>query len=222
MLLLLCSHKFLSDSFATPRTVACQASWSMGFPRQEYWRGLRFPPPGNLANPEIEPTWLALAEGFFTTESPGKPNRNFTALHVCICINTGNRDPDHEAQCFHYSRRLLPLSSVLVKPPYYPRPRARTCAHTHPHTHTHNCYSNFSLSWSVLSVVKFCNTVPHIGGTLLQLASSTQLPVIFIHVAAWGSRWNALTAVKYLIYNSTTFIHSVADGNLGCFHFGLF
>ena len=26
----------------------------MGFPRQEYWRGLPFPPPGDLLNPEIE------------------------------------------------------------------------------------------------------------------------------------------------------------------------
>ena len=31
---------------ATPWTVACQAPLSMGFPRQEYWSGLTFPPPG--------------------------------------------------------------------------------------------------------------------------------------------------------------------------------
>ena len=31
--------------FATPWTVARQASLSMGFPRQEYWSGLPFPPP---------------------------------------------------------------------------------------------------------------------------------------------------------------------------------
>ena len=32
--------------FATPQTVTHQAPLSMGFPRQEYWSGLRFPPPG--------------------------------------------------------------------------------------------------------------------------------------------------------------------------------
>ena len=32
--------------FATPRTVARQAPLFMGFPRQEYWGGLPFPPPG--------------------------------------------------------------------------------------------------------------------------------------------------------------------------------
>ena len=31
--------------FATPRTVACQAPPSMGFPRQECWSGLPFPSP---------------------------------------------------------------------------------------------------------------------------------------------------------------------------------
>ena len=31
--------------FATPRTAACQAPQSMGFPRQEHWRGLLLPSP---------------------------------------------------------------------------------------------------------------------------------------------------------------------------------
>ena len=34
--------------FATPWTVAHQAPLSMGFPRQEYWSGLPFPPPEDL------------------------------------------------------------------------------------------------------------------------------------------------------------------------------
>ena len=32
-----------------------QAPLSMGFPRQEYWSGLPFPPPGDLPDPGIEP-----------------------------------------------------------------------------------------------------------------------------------------------------------------------
>ena len=39
----------------TPRTVGHQAPLSMGFPRQEYWSGLPFPPPGDLPDPGIEP-----------------------------------------------------------------------------------------------------------------------------------------------------------------------
>ena len=56
--------------FATPWTVARQAPLSMGFPRQEYWSGLPFPPPADLPDPGIEPASLmspALAGGFFTT-----------------------------------------------------------------------------------------------------------------------------------------------------------
>ena len=41
--------------FATPRTVAYQASLSMGFSRQQYWSGLPFPSPGDLPDPGIEP-----------------------------------------------------------------------------------------------------------------------------------------------------------------------
>ena len=61
--------------FATPRTIACQAPLSMGFPRQEYWSKLSFPPPGDLPNTVIEPMSLvspALADGFFITAPPGK------------------------------------------------------------------------------------------------------------------------------------------------------
>ena len=59
--------------FATPWTVARQVLLSMGFPRQEYWNGLPFPPPGNLPDPGVEPTSPTLVGGFFTTEPPGKP-----------------------------------------------------------------------------------------------------------------------------------------------------
>ena len=64
----------MSDSFATPWTVACQTHLSMGFPRQEHWSGLSFPLPGDLPNPGIKSRFPALAGRFFTTESPGKPN----------------------------------------------------------------------------------------------------------------------------------------------------
>ena len=39
-----------------PLTIACLAPLSMGFFRQEYWSGLPFPTPGNLPDPDIEPT----------------------------------------------------------------------------------------------------------------------------------------------------------------------
>ena len=48
----------------------------MGFPKQEYWSGLPFPPPGDLPDPGIEagsPLSPALAGGFFTIMPPRKP-----------------------------------------------------------------------------------------------------------------------------------------------------
>ena len=53
---------------ATPWTAAHQAPPSMGFSREEYWSGLPFPSPGDLADPGIEPLSPALAGSFFTTE----------------------------------------------------------------------------------------------------------------------------------------------------------
>ena len=58
--------------FANLWTLAHQAPRSMGFPRQEYWRGLPFPFPGDLPDPGIEFAFPASADGFFTTEPPGK------------------------------------------------------------------------------------------------------------------------------------------------------
>ena len=62
----------MSNSLVTQRTIAHQAPLSVGFPRQEYWSGLSFPPPGDLPKPGTEPKSPALADGFFTTELPVK------------------------------------------------------------------------------------------------------------------------------------------------------
>ena len=62
----------LCQTLATQRTVAYQASLSMGFPRQEYWSGLSFPSPGDLPNPGTEPLSLMSPElvgRFFTSNA---------------------------------------------------------------------------------------------------------------------------------------------------------
>ena len=55
-----------------PWTAGGQVPLSVEFSRQEYWRGLPFPAPGDLPDPGIEPTSFAspaLAGGFFTTST---------------------------------------------------------------------------------------------------------------------------------------------------------
>ena len=50
----------------------CQASLSMGFPRQESWSRLLFLFPRDLPNPGIKPVSPALSGGFLTAEPPGE------------------------------------------------------------------------------------------------------------------------------------------------------
>ena len=68
--------------FATPWTVAYQASPSMGFSRQEYWSGLPFPSPGDLPNPGIEPGSPALEADALNSEPSGKAGRDVAYLKV--------------------------------------------------------------------------------------------------------------------------------------------
>ena len=71
------SRSVMSDSFAAPRTIACQVPLTIGFSRQEYWSGLLFPSLGYPPNPGMEllcPVSPALAGGFYITEPSGKPH----------------------------------------------------------------------------------------------------------------------------------------------------
>ena len=58
--------------FVTPWTIACQASLSMGFSRQEYWSGLPWLPPGDLLNSGIKPRSPTLQADSSLAEPPGK------------------------------------------------------------------------------------------------------------------------------------------------------
>ena len=62
----------MSNSFATPWTVAHQALLSMEFSRQENLSGLSFPSPGDLPNPGIESSSPELQADSLPSEPPGK------------------------------------------------------------------------------------------------------------------------------------------------------
>ena len=89
------SHFSLFRFFVTLWTVAHQAPRSMGFPRQEYWSGLPFPPPGDLPDPGTErtsPASPALQADSLSTEPPGKllivaKNRRLTPEESSVCIS---------------------------------------------------------------------------------------------------------------------------------------
>ena len=78
----------MSDCFETPRTVAYQASLSMGFSRQEYWSGLPFPSPGDLPNPEIEARSPALQADSLPPELQGRAMNNQVHFWQCRLVST--------------------------------------------------------------------------------------------------------------------------------------
>ena len=69
----------------TLATVACQASLSTGFSRQDYWSGLPFPSPGDLPNSEMEPRSPALQADSLLTEPPGKPRELYSLNGLTDC-----------------------------------------------------------------------------------------------------------------------------------------
>ena len=103
------SRSIMSDSM-TPWNVACQAPLSMEFSRQGYRRGLPFPSPGGLPNPETEPGSPALQAyalpselKFLNSRHEGKsykfPKRKIklflkwkdeTCVRLLICTHTPN------------------------------------------------------------------------------------------------------------------------------------
>ena len=60
-------------TLATPWTISCQAPLSMGFSRQEYWNGLRFPSPEDLLDPVIEPGLLHCRQILYRLSYEGSP-----------------------------------------------------------------------------------------------------------------------------------------------------
>ena len=64
----------MSISFATPWTVARQASLSMGFSRHEYWGGLSFPPRGDLPDPGLNPYLLRWQVDSLPLSHQGSPD----------------------------------------------------------------------------------------------------------------------------------------------------
>ena len=59
-------------------------SFAIGFSRQEYWRGLPFPSPGDLPDPQIKPTSFmspALAGGFFAARATWETLNSFCQVN---------------------------------------------------------------------------------------------------------------------------------------------
>ena len=104
------SHFISVWLFATLWTVVHQTPLSMGFSRQEYWRGLPFPSPGYLSNPGIEPKSLmssALAGGLSTISATWEAESQINPSH-----NWGSIPPNSLELTFPF---FLTFSIINVK-----------------------------------------------------------------------------------------------------------
>ena len=101
-------------------TVACQASLSTGFSRQDYWSGLSFLPPRDLPDPGIKLMSLmspALAGRFFTTSATWETPLHLGLLVVYVILLLHSWE-------FPDSRHIIPVScpeSLLWTHPDLPK-----------------------------------------------------------------------------------------------------
>ena len=108
----------MSDSLR-PYRLACQGPLSMGFSRQEYWSGLRCPPPEDLPDPWVESMSLkspALAVGFFTTSATWEAHYSGLLLLLSRSVMSDSATPwtaAHQASLsFTISWSLFKLMSI--------------------------------------------------------------------------------------------------------------
>ena len=75
-----CVCSVVSSSLWPPWTTACQAPLTVEFSRQEYWKMVPFPLPGDFPNPGIKPVSLtspALAGVFFTITATWEAHKRY-------------------------------------------------------------------------------------------------------------------------------------------------
>jgi len=156
---------------ATLWTVACQVSLSMGFSRQEYCSGLRFPSPGDIPGPGIKALFLlspAFQADSLPTEPSGKSSTpgNFPnqGLHL------------HFLRISSIAGRFVTAES-LGKP--YINIYLSNYLSIHKHTQTHNTRNITQPSKQILP---FATSWMHLEGIMLSEINQRQIPYNLIYV----------------------------------------
>ena len=106
------SHSVMSDSLRPGGLQSARLLCPWEFSKQEYWRGLLCPPPGNRPNPGIEPRSPAFQADSLSTEPPGKPKNtgvgSLSLLQGIFLTQESNRG-------FLHCRRVLYQLSCLER-----------------------------------------------------------------------------------------------------------
>ena len=98
-----------------PRDCRPPAPLSMGFPRQEYWSGLPFPPPGDIPDPGMESMSSALQVDSLPLSHAGNSQQDRTEL-INSLKGTGQlftnlllENTDRHKKNFQYNSFIYPL-----------------------------------------------------------------------------------------------------------------
>ena len=98
--------------FTALSTVARQAPLFLGFPSQGYWSALPFPPPEDLADPGIKPTFLCLLhcrQILYPLSHQGSPNKGLGMINTKFRLVVTLSGVGREVQC----KSTLSLLSLI-------------------------------------------------------------------------------------------------------------
>ena len=90
----------------------------MEFSRREYWSGLPFPTAGDVSDPGILPEFPALAAGFFTTSTNGKPYMTQQFYSQTI-LTKGNENMLTQWPALKQSTHVFPIAPRRNSPAPY-------------------------------------------------------------------------------------------------------
>ena len=88
--------------FVIPQIIAHKAPLTKGFPRQKYWSGLSFPPPGDLPYPGTEPTSPVLQADSLPLSHLGNPSIGMATIKKTQKIPSVGKDVE----------KMIPLCTV--------------------------------------------------------------------------------------------------------------
>ena len=112
---LLFSHQVVYGSFATPWTVACQILLFTGFPRQEYWSGLPFPPSGHIPYPGIKHMSSASLHWQADSFTPGHQGSTLCLFSVSSAIIYARLYLAHTGISIFNSNNLIKFPELFCK-----------------------------------------------------------------------------------------------------------
>ena len=112
----------MCPTICNPMTIACQASLSMGFSRQEYWSGLSATPSqGDLSDPGIKPAShvSCIGRSVLYHQCPGKPlpwyNSHLYSYYIVESILfQGNKTFLPETGCTKVHQEDVPITLIFL------------------------------------------------------------------------------------------------------------